>query len=125
MAGAGLWSIRNDLIQIKSPRWIRLIVVPTAATSVGSVVVPMVLWPPGKRLLGPFTRAQAQLIPTRNSLQSRAFEDADGGLEGREVQFPSRRVIFREGDLANSLFHVDAGIVTLYRLLPRRPAPGG
>jgi len=54
----------------------------------------------------------------RTLLQSCASEEPDGAPEGREVHFPPRVMIFREGDLANSLFQVGEGIVMLYRLLP-------
>jgi CRP-like cAMP-binding protein len=62
--------------------------------------------------------AHALLFSPRNSLQDCAVEDPDRAPEGREVHFPPRAVIFREGDLANSLFQVGEGIVMLYQLLP-------
>ena len=49
---------------------------------------------------------------------SSGFHDPDVATEGREVQFPPRAMIFREGDLANCLFQVDHGTVMLYQLLP-------
>jgi CRP-like cAMP-binding protein len=60
----------------------------------------------------------ALLFPPRNALQGCASEETDSAPEGREVHFPARAMIFREGDLANSLFQVGEGIVMLYRLLP-------
>jgi len=53
-----------------------------------------------------------------NALRGCASTVPDGAPEGREVQFPPRTMIFREGDPASSLFQVDEGIVMLYQLLP-------
>jgi CRP-like cAMP-binding protein len=45
-------------------------------------------------------------------------KDADSALDGRELHFPPRTVIFQEGDAAETLFQVDRGMVMLYQLLP-------
>ena len=60
----------------------------------------------------------ALLFPPGNSLHAGAAEDADSAPEGRELHFPPRTLVFREGDVANSLFQVGDGIVMLYQLLP-------
>jgi CRP-like cAMP-binding protein len=58
------------------------------------------------------------LFSARTPLHVGADQAADGAPEGRELHFPPRTVIFREGDLASSLFQVDDGTVMLYQLLP-------
>jgi CRP/FNR family transcriptional regulator, anaerobic regulatory protein len=58
----------------------------------------------------------ALLFPPRNSLHAGAFDD--GAPEGRELHFPPRALIFREGDAANCVLQVDDGTVMLYQLLP-------
>jgi CRP/FNR family transcriptional regulator len=60
----------------------------------------------------------ALLFPSRNAQRDCAIEDADGAPEGRELHFPPRTLIFREGDAANSLFQIGEGAVMLYQLLP-------
>jgi CRP/FNR family transcriptional regulator len=57
-------------------------------------------------------------FPARNALQDCAARAADDGVEGRELHFPPRAIIFREGDPATSLFQVGEGTVMLYQLLP-------
>jgi CRP-like cAMP-binding protein len=60
----------------------------------------------------------ALLLTARSRRHGSASQDAAVAPEGREIHFPPRTVIFREGDLANSLFQVDDGTVMLYQLLP-------
>jgi CRP-like cAMP-binding protein len=60
----------------------------------------------------------ASLLPSRDARQDYTAEGADTAPEGRELHFPRRALIFREGDSANSLFQVGEGIVMLYQLLP-------
>jgi CRP/FNR family transcriptional regulator len=47
-----------------------------------------------------------------------ASEDDGDELQGRELHFPPRTLIFQEGDAAKSLFQVERGMVMLYQLLP-------
>jgi len=58
------------------------------------------------------------MFPSRPPLRGDAGTVPEGASEGREVHFPPRAMIFREGDLANCLFQVDEGTVMLYQLLP-------
>ena len=60
----------------------------------------------------------ALLFPSRIAPKDCTAEDSDATLEGRELHFPPRAMIFREGDAANSLFQVGEGVVMLYQLLP-------
>jgi CRP/FNR family transcriptional regulator, nitrogen fixation regulation protein len=58
-------------------------------------------------------------FPHRHSAECCAPpRSADSALEGRQAQFPSRALIFQEGDPANSFFQTGEGMVMLYRLLP-------
>jgi CRP/FNR family transcriptional regulator len=59
---------------------------------------------------------RALMFPARAALRSSPAQEP--ATEGRELQFPPRAMIFREGDLASSLFQVDHGTVMLYQLLP-------
>jgi CRP/FNR family transcriptional regulator len=44
--------------------------------------------------------------------------DPASGLEGRDVHFAPRTVIFLEGDAANPVYQISEGVVMLYKLLP-------
>jgi CRP/FNR family nitrogen fixation transcriptional regulator len=61
---------------------------------------------------------RAPMLAACAALRSQASQAADVAPEGRGLHFPPRTVIYREGDLANSLFQVDEGTVMLYQLLP-------
>ena len=61
---------------------------------------------------------QALSFPPRSSHPGCPAQGADGAPEGREVHYPPHTMIFREGDVANSLFQVGEGTVMLYQLLP-------
>jgi CRP-like cAMP-binding protein len=83
---------------------------PTAEDIVKASVVDVAMrFPPGPHAL---------LLAARSRLHGGASQNAAVAPEGREIHFPPRTVIFREGDLANSLFQVDDGTVMLYQLLP-------
>jgi CRP-like cAMP-binding protein len=60
----------------------------------------------------------ALLFRPRNSLRTCTAEEPGSAPEGRDLHFPPRTLIFREGDVATSLFQVGDGIVMLYQLLP-------
>jgi CRP-like cAMP-binding protein len=61
---------------------------------------------------------QTLLFPARKSVQDCDPGASDNGVESRELHFPPRTIIFREGDPASSLFQVGDGTVMLYQLLP-------
>jgi CRP/FNR family transcriptional regulator len=50
--------------------------------------------------------------------EDEALPDPARGLEGRDVHFAPRTVIFLEGDPANPVYQVTKGVVMLYKLLP-------